>query len=532
MMRYNLRNRNLLNTRGTYFGSSGSDTDSYDSDPDFGTPTRARRPRRSLPRAAGIRIRGSEGENSGWNTQRKRSGGRPPRSSGTREEHRRGLTERHKRRRTNFSLVPHVPVTKRSVVSWMIGLGIVKANEEVWYVDKPSGNILAEGIATREGIHCICCSRLVTAREFEVHAGRKTNKPYEYIVRAVSQRSLLACQIKAWEHKDEQERRKFNYIQPAPKAVDKNDDACMICADGGDLVCCENCPSTFHAKCIFMESIPQGEWLCFYCVCKYCGTANGMLKKCGQCEKLYHSNCGGEDLNLTNNAAHVFCGTSCKQIHDKFQRLLGVRNDLYDGLSWTLIQRRNQPLNGSSADDNYSRIECNSKIAVAWQVMNECFLSTVDRHTRANIVQSIVYNRGSNFTRINYAGFYIAILERGDEIICAASIRVHGKLLAEMPFIGTRERYRRQGMANILEKCIESTLCSMDIEKLVIPSMNDLTSMWMDKYFFARIEDESLKQALSVYNMVMFPAQVVKLHKTLVMLPDLNQIPPESDDEL
>ncbi|GMI63578.1 hypothetical protein HRI_000027100 [Hibiscus trionum] len=530
-MAYNFRNRNLLNSRGTYFGSSGSDNESYDSDPDFGTPTRL--PRRSMPRAAGIGIPGSEGENSGGNTERKRSG-RPPRSNANGEEDTRGLIERHRRRkRSKFSLVPHVPIiTKRSVVSWLISLGILKENEEVWYVDIPSGNILGEGKVTREGIECNCCSCPVTAREFEVHAGRKTKRPYQHIVQAVSQHSLFACQIKAWGHKEEKERRKFNNIQPAPKAVDKSDDACMICADGGDLICCEKCPSTFHPKCIFMESIPQGDWLCFYCVCKYCGTANGVLKKCTQCEKLYHGKCGGEKLDLMNTPAALFCGKSCRMIYQRLQRLLGVRNDLRDGLSWTLVQRRDKPLDGSCADDNYTRVEGNSKIGIAWQVMNECFLSTIDRHTRANIVQSIVYNRGSNFTRINYSSFYTAVLEKEDEMICAASIRVHGKMLAEMPFIGTRRQYRRQGMANILEKCVESTLCSLNIEKLVIPSMNDLTCMWMDKYFFAPVEDESLKQALSVYNTVMFPAQVVKLHKTLAMLPDLNQGPPETNANL
>ncbi|KAE8672220.1 hypothetical protein F3Y22_tig00111848pilonHSYRG00298 [Hibiscus syriacus] len=364
-MAYNFRSRNFLNSRGTYLGSSGSDDESYNSDPEFRTP--ARPPRRSLTRA-------SEGENSNRNMERKRPG-RRSRLNANGEEHRRGLIERHRRReRTTFSQVRDLPITNRTVLSWLISLGIVLENELVWYVDSLSGNILGEGKVDREGILCSCCSSLVTVSEFEVHAGRKTTKPYQHIVLAGSQLSLLDCQIEAWEDKEEEEKRKFNNIRPKPKATDKNDDACMICADGGDLVCCEKCPSTFHPKCIYME-----VW----------------RRKAGSDES-----------------------SSCFVLWKKLRKcFLGVRNDLRDGLSWALIQRRDPPLNGSSADDEYSRVMCNSKIAIAWLGAWE------------------------------YVG--------GD-----ALHRNRGK-------------YRRQGMARVLENCVES------------------------------------------------------LHKTLAMLPDLNKPPPE-----
>lgn len=48
---------------------------------------------------------------------------------------------------------------------------------------------------------------------------------------------------------------------------DMHSDYCRVCKDGGQLLCCDSCPSAYHLHCLIppMKKIPGGDWRCPRC---------------------------------------------------------------------------------------------------------------------------------------------------------------------------------------------------------------------------------------------------------------------------
>ncbi|OEL31309.1 Increased DNA methylation 1 [Dichanthelium oligosanthes] len=264
---------------------------------------------------------------------------------------------------------------KRTVYSWMIDLEVISEDAEVKYVNNKRTRAMLEGKITRKGIFCGCCSKILTAAKFELHAGSKEQQPYANIFLEDGRVSLLQCLHDAWEKHARYEKKGFYKIDDAE---DEHDDTCAICGDGGDLVCCDHCTSTFHLDCLGIKVTPSLDE------------------------------------------------------HENFQMPPG---------DW------------------------------------------------------------SDFSRLDFSGFYTFILERGDEVISAASVRIHGTDLAEMPFIGTRGMYRHQGMCRRLLSGIESALCSLNVRKLVISAVPEMENAWTTVFGFKPVEP-SKKQKIKSVNLL------------------------------
>ncbi|THU65355.1 hypothetical protein C4D60_Mb05t02770 [Musa balbisiana] len=426
----------------------------------------------------------------------------------------------------------YVPyIWKRTVLSWMIDMGVLPINGKVKYMNQRKTKTKLDGRITRDGINCSCCSKIIPVSKFELHAGSKLLQPSQYIFLEDGGVSLFQCQLDAWKKQDESERQGFYSVDVS--GDDPNDDTCGICGDGGDLICCDGCPSTFHLSCLGIEKLPPGDWHCTNCCCRYCGgistdatretdgTVSSLLS-CHQCEAKYHQGCvpDAESVSaITKNSGMSFCAQSCRKVFKRLQKILGIKNDLEAGFSWSVIRRFDEDAPKTPLKSHLIA-ECNSKIAVALAVMNECFLPIIDQRSGVNLIHNVVYNCGSNFNRLNYRGFYSFILEQGDEIISVASIRIHGNKLAEMPFIGTRNMYRRQGMCRRLLDGIESALFSLDIEKLVIPAISELKDTWSNVFGFKPLEVSQELEVRSI-KILVFPGTgllqkpLLKMHSSV-----------------
>jgi len=430
------------------------------------------------------------------------------RDDGVKTNHRRcGLLVRGGTHNTENNMDGYIPYEwKRTVYSWMIDLEVISEDTEVKYMNNKRTRAMLEGKITRKGIFCGCCSKILTAAKFEIHAGSKEKQPYKNIFLKDGRVSLLQCLHDAWEKHAQYEKKGFYKID---LGEDQHDDTCAICGDGGNLLCCDHCASTFHLDCLGIK-MPRGDWYCRSCLCRFCGSAQEKtssspeLLSCLQCSRKYHQACspGTESDSVCtkpSTSIDCFCSPGCRKVYRRLKKLLGTKNDIEAGFSWSLVRcfacQTTPPKNKAQS------VHCNSKTALAFAVMDECFRPHIDERSGINMIHNVVYNCGSDVSRLDFSGFYTFILERGDEVISAASIRIHGTDLAEMPFIGTRGMYRHQGMCRRLLSGIESALCSLNVRKLVISAVPEMENTWTTVFGFKPVEP-SKKQRIKSLNLL------------------------------
>ncbi|KAL8129792.1 hypothetical protein V2J09_018947 [Rumex salicifolius] len=405
-------------------------------------------------------------------------------------------------------------IAERMVLSWLLYTDTIYLNEIIQYRNMKDETVVKDGMITRDGILCRCCNKAFSLSRFNTHAGLEINRLYSNLFMDSGQPFTLRL-LEAWS--TEYKARKAGLRALQSDEFDQNDDSCGLCGDGGELLCCDKCPSTFHQSCLSTEELPEGSWYCASCTCWICGnlvddedSSAHCGFKCYQCEHKFCLEKLGVDRVFSNP---WFCSASCEEVHAGLHSRVALYNIITDGFSWSVLKCIQDDQNVLSAHQLAFKAECNSKLAVALTIMEECFVSMVDSRTGIDMIPQVVYNWGSEFPRLDYHGFYTVVLEKDDVLISVASIRVHGVELAEMPLVATCSKYRRKGMCRRLINAVEQMLISFKVEKLIVAAIPDLVETWTVGFGFVPVEEEE-KKSLNKINLMVFPGTVV-LKKTL-----------------
>ena len=63
--------------------------------------------------------------------------------------------------------------------------------------------------------------------------------------------------------------------------------------------------------------------------------------------------------------------------------------------------------------------------------------------------------------------------------MAAAASRAHGTLLAEVPYVVTKEGYRREGHCKRLVLALEEQLRELGVQWLAVPAVEATVAMWV-----------------------------------------------------
>ncbi|OIW09535.1 hypothetical protein TanjilG_30854 [Lupinus angustifolius] len=416
----------------------------------------------------------------------------------------------------------------QNVLSWLIDSNMVLPRSKVYYQAKGRNRALAEGRISRDGIRCTCCQTVHTLAGFEKHASSyRTSRPAASI-HLEDGRSLLDCQIQIMEDYKTRE----SMEKPCNDLCQsENDYLCSVCHYGGDLILCDQCPSSFHKTCLGLEDIPDGDWFCPSCRCGMCGQSkidgaeDGHFLTCIQCEHKYHVRClRNRDLcKSRSDLENWFCGKDCEKIYAALHKLLGEPVSVGVGnLTWTLVKSITSESCDLDSTENEPLAENFSKLKVALSVMHECFEPLKEPFSSRDLMEDVIFSRWSKLNRLNFKGFYNVLLERNDELISVATVRVHGRKVAEVPLVGTRLQYRRHGMCRILMNELEKRLVQLGVERLVLPAVPSVLETWTGSFGFVKMTNLERSEFLD-YTFLDFQGTMM-CHKLLMKVPSPDSV--------
>ncbi|KAL2239881.1 UNVERIFIED_CONTAM: Increased DNA methylation 1 [Sesamum indicum] len=325
-----------------------------------------------------------------------------------------------------------------------------------------------EGYKKDGGIFCTCCREVVSPSQFEAHAGfASRRKPYMsiYTSNGVSLHQLS-----------------LELSKSRKSSTEEHDDLCSICEDGGDLLCCENCPRGFHTECVGLSVLPQGIWYCKYC--------QNMFEK----EKF-----AVPDANAIA-AGRVPGIDPLEAITQRCIRVVGTSEPEIGGCA--ICRGHDFCKSGFTARTIILCDQCEKEYHVGClkeqniDDLKDRFDPIADASTgRLDLIPHMVYGR--HFKDQDFCGMYCAVLMVNSVVVSAGIFRIFGEEVAELPLVATRSECQGKGYFQSLFYCIEGLLASLNVKDLILPAADEAESLWKNRFGFEKLGQEQVGQCLS-----------------------------------
>ncbi|BBH07730.1 Acyl-CoA N-acyltransferase with RING/FYVE/PHD-type zinc finger domain, partial [Prunus dulcis] len=354
--------------------------------------------------------------------------------------------------------------------------GLPDGTEVAYYA---RGQKLLVGYKMGFGIFCRCCNSEVSPSQFEAHAGwASRRKPYAYIYTSngVSLHELAISLSRG---------RKYSSKD--------NDDLCIICADGGNLVLCDGCPRAFHRDCASLPNVPRGDWYCKFCQSMFQrekfvehnenAVAAGRISGIDPIEQITQ-----RCIRIVKDIEAELTGCVLCRGYDFSKSGFGPRTII---LCDQLLTRGAEKLPDSHLDVIKKKQEGNgletvSGLDVRWRLISGKIASQESRLLLAQAV-AIFHDCFDPIIDSESGRDLIPAMVYGSTVVSAGIIRVFGHEVAELPLVATSNGNHGKGYFQLLFSCIEKLLAFLSVKSLVLPAAEEAESIWTEKFGFTKI---------------------------------------------
>ena len=165
---------------------------------------------------------------------------------------------------------------------------------------------------------------------------------------------------------------------------------------------------------------------------------------CDQCEREYHVGClRAQGRRLKNiPTGDWFCSKECSAIKSDFAKFVGRWHKIDKNVHWSIF---------------HSSVPPHAKyLKAALAIFEECFDPIVNQRTWENQAEMMVKSSAS--IENNFKGFHTFVLRVGKLCVSAATIRIFGEHVAEMPLVATKFSHRNRGLCKLLMNSLENVL--------------------------------------------------------------------------